>query len=89
MDIAAIGPLHQGKIVLDQPELMTFTQGFYFWVESMSYEQWVPSIRQFRGQTMVFRPRSSIIVKLLSIPCLKNGPPETKALAIVGLSKRL
>lgn len=28
MSLAAFGSLHQGEIVLDQPELMTFTQHF-------------------------------------------------------------
>lgn len=46
MNLAAIGSLHQGEIVLDQPELMTFTQSF--WVEDASCEQWVLYARQFR-----------------------------------------
>lgn len=46
-------------------------------------------IRQFRGQTTVFKRRSAIFVKILWILCLENWVPETKALAGVCFSTRV
>lgn len=55
----------------------------------MSYQQWVKYTRQFRGQTMSLKWRGVFFGKILHIPCLENGIPETKALAGICLSTRV